>query len=135
MTVLVTGLPGEADVFGRTVVGRAAPDAAGRVFLFTHETLREEAVGRLGTGTLAAFTTRLRYPWEASHAAWSMLLGGRAHTSAVLIGGRRITDSPEARTEMADLSAHLVSLDGPPSPMRERAYHQRSTSSTATLAI
>ena len=46
-------------VFGRTVAGRAGPDGEERVFLFTHETLREQAVGRLGAGALTGFAARL----------------------------------------------------------------------------
>lgn len=46
-------------VFGRTIAGRATPRASTRAFLFTHETLREQAADRLGPDTLASFTGRL----------------------------------------------------------------------------
>jgi tetratricopeptide (TPR) repeat protein len=45
-------------VFGRTIAGRASPPAA-RAFLFTHETLREQAIACLGPDTLAGFSERL----------------------------------------------------------------------------
>lgn len=58
-------------VFGRTIAGRAAPGAEARVFLFTHETLREQAAGRLGPGTLAEFAARL-HAWADAyrHRGW-----------------------------------------------------------------
>ncbi|MFC8845794.1 hypothetical protein [Micromonospora sp. NPDC057141] len=46
-------------VFGRTIAGRSDPHAAKRVFLFTHETLRVQAIDRLGPHTLAGFVQRL----------------------------------------------------------------------------
>ena len=46
-------------VFGRTIASRPAPHAAARVFLFTHETLREQATERLGPDILDGFAGRL----------------------------------------------------------------------------
>ena len=45
-------------VFGRTIASRPAPHAA-KVFLFTHETLREQATERLGPDILDSFARRL----------------------------------------------------------------------------
>ncbi|WP_345542111.1 hypothetical protein [Phytohabitans rumicis] len=53
-------------VFGRTVAGRADPHTTGRVFMFTHETLRVQAVDRLGEGSLASFADRLQ-TWAAGY--------------------------------------------------------------------
>ncbi|WP_433210461.1 hypothetical protein ACQP00_47935 [Dactylosporangium sp. CS-047395] len=53
-------------VFGRTVAGRTDQRADGRVFLFTHETLRVQALDRLGPQTLADFQERL-YTWADSY--------------------------------------------------------------------
>jgi hypothetical protein len=53
-------------VFGRTVAGCAVPDTAPRGFLFTHETLREQAIDRLGPGILAGFATRL-HAWAEGY--------------------------------------------------------------------
>jgi hypothetical protein len=46
-------------VFGRTIAGRVDPHTTERVFLFAHETLRTQAVDRLGPHTLAGFVERL----------------------------------------------------------------------------
>lgn len=46
-------------VFGRTVAARAEQHAERRVYLFSHETLRVQAIERLGRHTLAAFRERL----------------------------------------------------------------------------
>jgi hypothetical protein len=46
-------------VFGRTIAGRADPNATTRALLFTHETLREQAADRLGPEVLAGFGERL----------------------------------------------------------------------------
>jgi hypothetical protein len=58
-------------VFGRTIAGRSGPHAATRSFLFTHETLREQAIGRLGADTLAGFAGRL-HAWADGyrHRRW-----------------------------------------------------------------
>ncbi|MEV8509717.1 hypothetical protein AB0368_33505 [Actinoplanes sp. NPDC051475] len=53
-------------VFGRTVAARAEQHAEKRVFLFSHETLRAQAVERLGPHTLAAFRERL-HAWANSY--------------------------------------------------------------------
>ncbi|MFC7279833.1 tetratricopeptide repeat protein, partial [Paractinoplanes rhizophilus] len=53
-------------VFGRTIAGRSDQHAAQRVFLFTHETLRLQAVERLGQHTLAGFAERL-HTWAADY--------------------------------------------------------------------
>jgi tetratricopeptide (TPR) repeat protein len=48
-------------VFGRTIAGRTDPGAtySQQVFLFTHETLRVEAIARLGPSTLARYGDRI----------------------------------------------------------------------------
>jgi hypothetical protein len=58
-------------VFGRTIAGHADPHASARAFLFTHETLREQAIGRLGPDTLVGFAARL-HTWADSyrHRGW-----------------------------------------------------------------
>ena len=55
-------------VFGRTIAARADPHARTRVFLFTHETLREQAIGRLGPDILAGFAARL-HSWADGYQA------------------------------------------------------------------
>jgi tetratricopeptide (TPR) repeat protein len=69
-------------VFGRTIAGRADPHATARVFLFTHETLREQAIGRLGPDALAGFTARL-HTWADVY----RYLGWPAGTPAYLLRG------------------------------------------------
>ncbi|MEU7960771.1 tetratricopeptide repeat protein, partial [Micromonospora humida] len=58
-------------VFGRTIAGRADPHTTDRVFLFTHETLRVQAVDRLGRDTLTGFAARL-HTWADAyqHRGW-----------------------------------------------------------------
>ncbi|BBH70746.1 hypothetical protein ACTI_74310 [Actinoplanes sp. OR16] len=58
-------------VFGRTVAGRADPGTTKRAFLFTHETLRQEAHDRLGRDTLDGFAARL-HTWADGYrrSAW-----------------------------------------------------------------
>jgi hypothetical protein len=53
-------------VFGRTIAGRVEPHAPERVFLFTHETLRVQAIDRLGADALTGFADRL-HTWAASY--------------------------------------------------------------------
>jgi hypothetical protein len=53
-------------VFGRTIAGRADPHNSRPVFLFTHETLRGEAVDRLGEVVLTGFRDRIRR-WAARY--------------------------------------------------------------------
>ncbi|GAA0546396.1 hypothetical protein GCM10010172_30080 [Paractinoplanes ferrugineus] len=53
-------------VFGRTIAGRMEQRVESRVFLFTHETLRVQALERLGPHTLAAFRERL-HSWADSY--------------------------------------------------------------------
>ncbi|MEV6305613.1 hypothetical protein AB0M02_39785 [Actinoplanes sp. NPDC051861] len=58
-------------VFGRTVAGRdtGAADSPGRVYLFTHETLRETAIDELGT-QLGVFRDRLHEWAERYRGTW-----------------------------------------------------------------
>jgi hypothetical protein len=58
-------------VFGRTVAGRIDHRVGERVFLFTHETLREQAVESIGRQSLAEFQERL-HTWADGylHRKW-----------------------------------------------------------------
>lgn len=68
--------------FGRTIAGRTAAHVERGVFLFTHETLRTQAIDRLGPRTLAAFAARL-HTWATNyqHQGWP------ADTPAYLLRG------------------------------------------------
>jgi len=77
-------------VFGRTIAGRADRHNTERVFLFTHETLRVQALDRLGPGTLAGFAERL-HTWAAGY----QQRGWPADTPGYLLRGypRMLTDA------------------------------------------
>ncbi|WP_330186355.1 hypothetical protein KZZ52_16475 [Dactylosporangium sp. AC04546] len=80
-------------LFGRTVAGRADPHTAARVFLFTHETLRVQAIDRLGRDTLTVFLDRI-HAWAAGYQRG----GWPADTPAYLLRayGRLLADHHDA---------------------------------------
>ncbi|MFF5288388.1 hypothetical protein [Paractinoplanes globisporus] len=115
----LTGRPAEeidhllSGVFGRTIAGRADPQAPDRVFLFTHETLRLETIEKLGPATLAGFAERL-HGWAASYQS----RGWPADTPAYLLRGY-----PRMLAEAGDLD-RLVTLATDP------ARHHRMLNTT-----
>jgi hypothetical protein len=98
-------------MFGRTVAGRAGPDPGARVFLFTHETLREQATGRLGADALAGFAARL-HTWADVY----RYLGWPTGTPAYLLRGypRMLADAGDLGRLTAlttDTARHHLMLD------------------------
>ncbi|MBQ1009438.1 hypothetical protein KBX53_00385 [Micromonospora sp. M51] len=98
-------------VFGRTVAGRTDGRADGRVFLFTHETLRVQALQRLGPHTLAGFRERL-HTWADTYRQrhWP------SDTPSYMIRGyfRMLIDSGDQRRMInlaADPARHARMLD------------------------
>jgi tetratricopeptide (TPR) repeat protein len=98
-------------VFGRTIAGRADPHATQRVFLFTHETLRIQAIDRLGPHIVAGFAERL-HTWALSYQRRSW----PADTPAYLLRGypAMLADTKDVHRLMAlatDPARHARMLD------------------------
>jgi hypothetical protein len=98
-------------VFGRTIGGRTDPHAAQRVFLFTHETLRVQAIDRLGPRTRAGFAERL-HTWATGYRQQ----GWPADTPAYLLRGypHMLADSGDLNRLVAlatDPARHARMLD------------------------
>nr|BFE56724.1 hypothetical protein GCM10020063_012500 [Dactylosporangium thailandense] len=100
-------------LFGEAA-GRSDPHASQRVFLFTHETLRMQAIDRLGPRTVAAFAERL-HAWAAGYQQQHWPPG----TPAYLLRGQPIRGEALARS-ITDPSQQVRPWPGwcgpPPTP-------------------
>ncbi|MGI5238875.1 trypsin-like peptidase domain-containing protein [Dactylosporangium sp. CA-139066] len=110
-------------LFGRTIAGRADPHTTDRVFLFTHETLRVQAIDRLGPDTLTSFRDRI-HAWAGGY----QRRGWPADTPAYLLRGY-----PRLLADLADVP-RLVALATDPA-RHDRMLHATGGDAAALADI